>query len=174
MIHSFVLLLNVLLLFLYDSTGNDLHMKRDMISNEIKDVKESIQQKIQSVRSHSNQINLIIKKKTKQAFDNSQPMNQYIQCISNSLMIEYSANVMKGFENVVNSIEKKYDINHPKSLQIKECYNNERIIYENMKTEYNQEICGKLKQLNQRDTDELLSWLTILNLHISYLNFDLY
>ncbi|CAH8589087.1 unnamed protein product [Schistosoma bovis] len=101
-------------------------------------------------------------------------MNQYIQCISNSLMIEYGANVMKDFENVVNSIEKKYDINHPKSLQIKECFNNERIIYENVRTEYNQEICDELKQLNQRDTDELLSWLTILNLHISYFNFDLY
>ncbi|KAH9580834.1 hypothetical protein MS3_00000737 [Schistosoma haematobium] len=78
------------------------------------------------------------------------------------------------FENVVNSIEKKYDINHPKSLQIKECFDNERKIYENVRTEYNQEICGELKQLNQRDTDELLSWLTILNLHISYLNLDLF
>ncbi|CAH8574211.1 unnamed protein product [Schistosoma intercalatum] len=54
------------------------------------------------------------------------------------------------FVNVVNSIEKKYDINHPKSLQIIKCYNNERTIYENMKTEVNQEICDELKQLNQR------------------------
>ncbi|CAH8594411.1 unnamed protein product [Schistosoma bovis] len=101
-------------------------------------------------------------------------MNQYIQCISKSLKIEYGPDVMTDFENVVNSIEKKYDINHPKSLQIKECFNNERKIYENMKTESNQEICGELKQLNQRDKNGLSSWLTFQRIHINYLNLDLF
>ncbi|CAH8574224.1 unnamed protein product [Schistosoma intercalatum] len=78
------------------------------------------------------------------------------------------------FVNIVNSIEKTYDINHPKSLQIIKCYNNERTIYENMKTEYNQEICGKLKQLNQGDKNGLSNWLTLQRIHINYLNLDLF
>ncbi|CAH8593082.1 unnamed protein product [Schistosoma curassoni] len=118
----------------------DLHMKRDMILNEIKDVKRK---NIKSDRAKS------------------QSMDQYIQCISKSLKIEYGPDVME-------------DINHPKSLQIKECFNNERKIYENMKTEVNQEICDELKQLNQRDKNGLSNWLTLQRIHINYLNLDLF
>ncbi|KAH9580836.1 hypothetical protein MS3_00011155 [Schistosoma haematobium] len=145
-----------------------------MIFNEIKDVKQSIQENIKSVRSYGNRTKSIIRKNIKSYRANSKSMNQYIQCISKSLKIEYGPDVMTDFENVVNSIEKKYDINHPKSLQIKECFDNERKIYENVKTESNQEICGELKQLNQRDKNVLSNWLTFQRIHINYLNLNLF
>ncbi|KAH9580833.1 hypothetical protein MS3_00000737 [Schistosoma haematobium] len=149
-------------------------MKRDMIFDEIKDVKESIQQRIELLRHCRRRIQSIFDENIQSSRVNPHSLDQYIHCISKRLGIKYRVEIMPDFVNVMISMEKTYDINHPKSLQIKECYNNERIIYENVRTEYNQEICGELKQLNQRDTDELLSWLTILNLHISYLNFDLF
>ncbi|CAH8588874.1 unnamed protein product [Schistosoma guineensis] len=157
MIHSFVLLLNILLLFLYGSTGN-----------------ESIQQRIELLRHCRRRIQSILDENIQSGRVNPNSLDQNIHCISKRLGIKYRVDIMTDFENIVNSMEKTYDINHPKSLQIKECFNNERKIYENVRSEYNQEICDELKQLNQRDTDELLSWLTILNLHISYLNFDLF